>query len=79
MAETGQAGGAGAKPARQVNRIVVGSMAALVVAVVAAVFFAYRFVETERVRTLQEWQVRLGIVADSRAAVAASLSFPTRN
>ena len=68
MAETGQAGGAGAKPARQVNRIVVGSMAALVVAVVAAVFFAYRFVETERVRTLQEWQVRLGIVADSRAA-----------
>ncbi len=68
MAETGQAQGAGDKPARRVNRIVVGSMAVLVVAMVAAVFFAYRFVEAERLRTLQEWQVRLGIVADSRAA-----------
>ena len=30
--------------------------------------FAFRFVDQERSRNLQEWQIRLGIVADSRTA-----------
>ena len=42
----------------------VGMLATLVV----AVLFAFKFVEDERARDLQQWQVRLSIVADSRAA-----------
>lgn len=74
MAESSQArdgdgsSSANRRPARRVNSIVLGSLVVLVLAVLAAVFFAYRFVEDERLRTLQEWQVRLGIVADSRVA-----------
>lgn len=36
--------------------------------IIAAVLFAFKFVEDERARDLQQWQVRLSIVADSRAA-----------
>lgn len=57
-----------AKPRRPVNWFVVGGAIALVGAIAASVFFANRFVEDERARNLQAWQIRLGIVADSRAA-----------
>lgn len=53
---------------RRVNRLVAITSAVLLTAVAAALYFAFAFVEDERARTLQEWQVRLGIVADSRVA-----------
>ena len=53
---------------RNVNLKAAGVMAGLVVAVVGAVFFAFKFVENERARDIQQWQVRIGIVADSRSA-----------
>ena len=56
------------KPRRPVNWFVVGGAVLLVAAIVAAVFFANRFVADEHARNLQAWQIRLGIVADSRAA-----------
>ncbi len=34
----------------------------------AGVYFTFRFVEDERQRELKQWQIRLGIVADSRFA-----------
>ena len=34
----------------------------------AGVFFTFKFAEEQRARELQQWQIRLGIVADSRAA-----------
>lgn len=58
----------GAAPRRKVNWIVLATAAFLVVGIAAAVFFAFRFVEDERQRDLQAWQIRLGIVADSRVA-----------
>ncbi len=56
------------KPRRKVNWIVVGCAIGMILGIVAAVFFAFRFVEQERQRDLQAWQIRLGIVADSRVA-----------
>ena len=38
----------------------------LVLMAVGGVVFAFNFVEEERARNLQAWQIRLGIVADSR-------------
>ena len=46
----------------------VGSAIGLVVLAVGAIIFSFRFVEDERAREMQAWQIRLGIVADSRAA-----------
>jgi len=54
-------------PPRRFNPIVIGSAAALVLAIVGAVFMARAYVADELVRETQSWQVRLGIVADSRA------------
>lgn len=55
-----------------VNRPINTRMAVIFVsmglAIAIAVFFAFKFVQNERQRTLQEWQIRLGIVADSRLA-----------
>src|SRR4051794_35998993 len=56
------------KTPRRVNWIVVGCILGLVGIVVGAVFLSFKFVEQERARELQAWQIRLGIVADSRAA-----------
>ncbi|MBO6826171.1 MAG: PAS domain-containing protein [Sneathiella sp.] len=42
--------------------------AALVLVVVAGVWATLNFVEDQRQRDIQNWEVRLGIVADSRAA-----------
>ena len=58
----------GGKTPRKVNWVVVGAAVGLVVLAVGAIFFSFRFVEDERQREMQAWQVRLGIVADSRAA-----------
>jgi PAS domain S-box-containing protein len=55
-------------PAARVSRVVAGAVVILAAVVAAGVFFAFRFVEGERQRDLQAWQIRLGIVADSRAA-----------
>ena len=53
---------------RNVNLKAAGVMAGLIAAVIGAVFFAFKFVENERARDIQQWQVRIGIVADSRSA-----------
>ena len=51
------------------GRIAVIAVAvAIAVTVAVGVFLVFRFVAVERDRDLQEWQIRLGIVADSRAA-----------
>ncbi len=57
-----------AAPRGKVNRIVAIGVLVLVVVITAGVFFSFRFVEDERQRALNEWQIRLGIVADSRVA-----------
>ena len=56
------------KAKRRVNRMVLAIAAAMVAAVGLAVFGSFYYVEGERQREVQAWQVRLGIVADSRAA-----------
>ncbi len=53
---------------RPINLKVIGVAVALVAIIAGAVYGAFRFVEDERARNLQAWQVRLGIVADSRSA-----------
>ncbi len=57
-----------AKPPRKINWVVAGIGLGMVLAATVAVFFAFRFVEQERARDLQAWQIRLGIVGDSRSA-----------
>ena len=66
--ETRTDGSEEGKPPRKINWIVVGAGVGLAAFAVAAVFFAFRFVEDQRARETRVWQVRLGIVADSRAA-----------
>ena len=58
----------GEVPRIKVNMVVAGGILGLLVLIAAAVFFSFRFVESERARALQEWQTKLGIVADSRVA-----------
>lgn len=50
------------------RRTMLGVVGLLAACAAAGVFLAVNFVQAERARTLQQWQVRLGIVADSRAA-----------
>ena len=52
----------------KVNRMVAIGIVVLVAVIGSGVFFAFKFVEGERQRALNEWQIRLGIVADSRVA-----------
>ena len=52
---------------RGVNKTVVLAALTLAVIAVLGVFFVFRFVDSERQREMQDWQIRLGIVADSRA------------
>ncbi len=56
------------KAKRQVSRTAMAIGSAMVVAVVLAVAGTFYFIEGERQREVQAWQVRLGIVADSRSA-----------
>ncbi|SLN28241.1 HD domain-containing phosphohydrolase [Oceanibacterium hippocampi] len=62
------AGAAGHTPARLEGRLPLIGGLILIAAVLVGAFFSWRFVESERARELQQWQVRLGLVADSRAA-----------
>ena len=55
-------------PKGRVNTVVAIAVAVLLVVIGSGVFFSFRFVENERARVLNEWQIRLGIVADSRVA-----------
>ena len=56
------------KAKRKVNMVALAICGAMAVAVGLAVFGSFYFIEGERQREVQAWQVRLGIVADSRAA-----------
>ncbi|MCH7832062.1 MAG: hypothetical protein IIC55_04240 [Proteobacteria bacterium] len=56
------------KAKRRVSRTAMAIGAAMVMAVGLAVFGTFYFIEGERQREVQAWQVRLGIVADGRAA-----------
>lgn len=56
------------KAKRRVNRIAMAIGTGMAVAVGLAVFGTFYFIEGERQREVQAWQVRLGIVADSRVA-----------
>ncbi len=56
------------KEQRRFNVAVLAAGGLLLLAAVVAVYFAFRFVDQERERDFQAWQVRLGIVANSRAA-----------
>jgi PAS domain S-box-containing protein len=58
-------------PAREENRLppsIAFTLGAIAIAAAIAVFLIFRFVGDAREHDLQAWQVRLGIVADSRAA-----------
>jgi HD-GYP domain-containing protein (c-di-GMP phosphodiesterase class II) len=68
MAEEGKPDDQEVKVRRSVNKMVLGIGLAMIALIGAAVFFAFKFVEDERSRDLAAWQVRLGIVADSRTA-----------
>ena len=50
------------------NRTVVVAAALLLLIGLLGVWLVFRFVNSERERELQQWQIRLGIVAESRAA-----------
>lgn len=56
------------KPRRPVDRVAVSLAIALVALVVAALYFTPKFIDDERQREMRAWQIRLGIIADSRAA-----------
>ena len=66
--DTGQAQAQLDDAKRPVNRFVFIGVILMLAAVGGAIFGAFKFVEDERARSLQEWQIRLGIVADSRSA-----------
>ena len=51
---------------------IAATAAGLVAAAAVALYFVFDFAETERQRDLRNWQTRLAIVADSRAAAAVS-------
>ncbi len=53
-------------PPRKLNKFVLAGAAALIIGVVAGVLIARAFVAEELKRETQAWQIRLGIVADSR-------------
>ena len=55
-------------PPRQINWTAIGIGAGMAAVIAIAIYFTFSFVGEERQRSMQEWQVRLGIVANSRAA-----------
>jgi PAS domain S-box-containing protein len=56
------------KVKRAVNKTVLAAAIVLTAVAAVGVFAVFRFIDGERLREMQAWQVRLGIVADSRAA-----------
>lgn len=64
----------------RINKIVLGAAIGLAAVAVIGVILVVRFVESQEERDMQAWQVRLGIVADTRAAAVdewLSLQFGT--
>lgn len=53
---------------RNVNKMMALAGLLLVLVAILGVVLVFRFVESERRREVQDWQIRLGIVADTRAA-----------
>ncbi len=53
---------------RPINKFVFIGVIVMLAAVGGSIYAAFQFVEDERTRALTEWQIRLGIVADSRSA-----------
>lgn len=53
------------------NRTAVVAAALLLLLAILGVWLVFRFVNSERERELQQWQIRLGIVAESRAAAVS--------
>ena len=53
---------------RKINKVVLFAAIGLVVVAILGVFFVFQFIQSERQRDRQAWQIRLGIVADSRSA-----------
>ncbi len=66
MAQGAAAGAESAK--RKFNKFAISMMAGMAAAITAAVLLTFKYVEAEKERDLQGWQVRLSIVADSRLA-----------
>ena len=61
----------GRRPGIRAAVVVAASAFLLAVLAVLGIAAVLKFVETERARDLRNWQIRLGIVADSRAAAVA--------
>ena len=57
---------------RRFNPIVIAITLAIVVGIALAIGGVFYFISQERERDIQSWQIRLGIVADSRAAAVNS-------
>lgn len=57
-----------AQQERRISRMVAIIAGGLVAIAAVAILLVFRFIDQERDRELQAWQIRLGIVADSRAA-----------
>ena len=64
----GAADANGEKITRKVNKTVLMAAAGLVAIALIGVILVFWFVASERQRDLQGWQIRMGIVADGRAA-----------
>ena len=56
------------EPPRRINWTAVGIGVGMAAVIAIAIFFTFSFIGEERKRTMQAWQVRLGIVANGRAA-----------
>lgn len=52
----------------KLNKMALAIISAIAIGVAAAIAGVFAFVESERQRDIQAWQVRLGIIADSRTA-----------
>jgi HD-GYP domain-containing protein (c-di-GMP phosphodiesterase class II) len=52
----------------RINKFVLLGGIGMFAVIAVAIYGAFSFVESERQREVQQWQIRLGIVADSRAA-----------
>lgn len=53
---------------RPMNKLVTIGIVIMLSAMAGSIYFAFKFIEDERARALQEWQIRLTIVADSRSS-----------
>lgn len=55
-----------------VGKATIATAAAIVLVFAVAAFFVFRFIDEERGRALHQWQIRLGILADGRAAAVGN-------